>query len=91
MARPMQAAGASAISFAFGAALPVVAVVVSPISARIPATAVVGLVLLAILGAVGAQLGGAARARGALRVVVGGGIAMALTAGIGRLVGAAGL
>jgi VIT1/CCC1 family predicted Fe2+/Mn2+ transporter len=91
MARPLQAAAASAISFAVGAALPVVAVVAAPERARIPSTAAVGLVLLAVLGALGAQLGGAARTRGALRVVVGGGIAMALTAGIGRLVGAAGL
>ena len=91
MARPWQAAFASAVSFAVGAALPVVAVVVAPAAWRIPLTAAVGLVLLAALGAVGGRIGGASMARAALRVTVGGGIAMALTAGIGRLVGAAGL
>ena len=91
MARPWQAAVASAISFAVGAALPIVAVVFAPSRWRIPVVAVVGLVLLAILGAVGGRIGGAPMGRAALRVTVGGGVAMALTAGIGRLVGAAGL
>jgi VIT1/CCC1 family predicted Fe2+/Mn2+ transporter len=91
MARPLQAAVASAISFALGAALPIIAIVASPTSWRIPATAAVGLVLLAVLGALGGYIGGAPMGRAALRVTVGGGIAMALTAGIGHLVGAAGL
>jgi len=91
MARPWQAAIASAVSFAVGAALPIVAVVVAPKAARIPVVAGVGLVLLAVLGALGGRIGGASMRRAALRVTVGGGVAMALTAGIGRLVGAAGL
>jgi vacuolar iron transporter family protein len=88
---PWQAAIASAISFAIGAAFPIIAVVLAPKAWRIPMTAAVGLVLLAILGALGGRAGGAPMARAALRVTVGGGVAMALTAGIGRLVGAAGL
>jgi len=91
MARPWQAAIASAISFAVGASFPIVAVAAAPRAWRIPVTAIVGLVLLAVLGALGGRAGGASMTRAAVRVTVGGGVAMALTAGIGRLVGAAGL
>lgn len=91
LARPIQAAAASSVSFAIGAALPIAAMLASPKGIRIPAIAAVGLLLLAILGAVGGRLGGAGMRRAAIRVTVGGGVAMALTAAIGRLVGAAGV
>ena len=91
LARPLQAAVVSAVSFALGAALPLVVIVLAPIRARVPVTALAALVLLALLGAVGARLGGAPAGRAALRVTVGGSLAMGLTALIGQLVGTTGL
>jgi VIT1/CCC1 family predicted Fe2+/Mn2+ transporter len=90
-ARPLQAAVASALSFALGAALPLTLIVLAPIGVRIPVTALAALALLALLGVVGARLGGARVWRAALRVTIGGGLAMGLTALIGQLVGATGL
>jgi VIT1/CCC1 family predicted Fe2+/Mn2+ transporter len=87
-ARPVQAAVVSAASFAGGAALPLLALLLAPPAARIAVIAASALGLLALLGAVGGRLGGAAAGRAALRVTVGGGLAMAATALIGRLVGA---
>lgn len=91
MARPVQAAAVSALSFALGAALPLLVMAVAGAGLRIAATAVSSLAFLAVLGVVGGGLGGAPIGRAALRVTVGGGVAMAATALIGRLVGAAGL
>jgi VIT1/CCC1 family predicted Fe2+/Mn2+ transporter len=91
LARPLQAAVVSAVSFAVGAALPLVLIVLAPIGIRIPVTALGALALLALLGGVGARLGGASAGRAAMRVTVGGGLAMGLTALIGQLVGATGL
>jgi vacuolar iron transporter family protein len=91
LARPLQAAVVSAVSFAAGAALPLALIVLAPIEVRVPVTALAALVLLALLGAVGARLGGAPAGRAALRVTVGGALAMGLTALIGQLVGTAGL
>jgi len=91
LARPLQAAVVSALSFAVGAALPLALIVLAPMGGRIPVTALAALLLLALLGVVGARLGGAPAGRAALRVIAGGGLAMALTALIGQLVGAAGL
>jgi VIT1/CCC1 family predicted Fe2+/Mn2+ transporter len=91
LARPLQAAVVSAVSFAVGAALPLALIVLAPTGVRIPVTAVAALVLLAVLGTVGARLGGAPAAPAALRVIVGGGLAMGLTALIGQLVGATAL
>jgi VIT1/CCC1 family predicted Fe2+/Mn2+ transporter len=87
LARPFQAAWASAVSFSAGAALPLLAVAVTPSSARIGATAAVALVVLALLGDVGARLGGAPRRQATVRVVAWGAVAMAITAAIGALVG----
>jgi VIT1/CCC1 family predicted Fe2+/Mn2+ transporter len=87
LARPFQAAWTSALSFSSGAALPLVAVAVTPASARVAATVVVTLVALALLGDLGARLGGAPRRRATLRVVAWGAVAMAVTAGIGAVVG----
>jgi VIT1/CCC1 family predicted Fe2+/Mn2+ transporter len=91
LARPLQAAVVSAMSFALGAALPLVLIALAPTGVRIAVTALGALALLALLGVIGARLGGARPGRAALRVTVGGGLAMALTALIGQLVGATGL
>jgi VIT1/CCC1 family predicted Fe2+/Mn2+ transporter len=64
------------------------AVAVAPAAARVAAAVVVTLVALALLGDLGARLGGAPRRRAALRVVAWGAVAMAITSGIGALVGA---
>lgn len=90
-ARPVQAALVSATSFASLAALPIAALLVAPAALRIPVIACTSLVSLACLGALGGYLGGASLARPALRVVFGGGLAMAVTALVGRLFGLAGL
>ncbi len=87
--RPLQAAWVSAASFATFASLPLAAFIVAPASLRIPMIAATSLFSLAVLGAVGAHLGGAARIRAALRATVGGALAMAVTAGVGRLLGVA--
>ncbi|HEX4491575.1 MAG TPA: VIT family protein [Acidimicrobiia bacterium] len=85
-ARPFQASWTSAVSFTTAAIAPLIAVGLSPRNARVPATFVVALLALALLGVLGARAGGAPRTRAAARVVLGGGIAMALTALIGHLV-----
>jgi len=87
LARPLQAAWISAASFALFALVPIFAMLVSPPPWRIPTIAASSLVSLGVLGAFGSHLGGASLARGALRVMVGGGLAMAVTAAIGRLLG----
>jgi len=88
-ARPFQAAWASALSFSAGAILPVIAVAAAPGSARVVACVVVTVVALAILGWSGARLGGGSRQIATARVVIWGALAMAVTSGIGALVGAA--
>ncbi|WP_277968354.1 VIT1/CCC1 transporter family protein [Sphingomonas echinoides] len=87
-ARPVQAALASAASFALGAIFPVLMAFLFRGTALIEAVVVTTLVLLALLGATGARIGGAPLGRGALRVLFWGALAMAVTAGIGHLVGA---
>lgn len=89
LARPMQAAWISAVSFAAFAVVPIVALVVAPAALRIPAIAALSLVSLAALGAFGGHLGGAPLGRAALRVTIGGALAMAVTAAIGRIFGVA--
>jgi len=86
-ARPIQAALASAASFSVGAALPLAAVLFVPTTLISAAVAVGSLLLLGGLGAVGAWAGGAPIWRGAQRVLVLGAVAMAVTAGVGALVG----
>ncbi len=86
-ARPMQAAWASALAFSAGAILPLVAIGVSPGSNRALICVAVTLVALALLGATGAHLGGAPRLPATLRILVWSALAMAVTAGIGALVG----
>ena len=87
-ARPIQAALASAASFAFGAAPPALLAAPWPARGLTLAVVAVSLVLLLVLGAVAARLGGASPTRGALRVAFWGAVAMACTAAVGRVFGA---
>jgi VIT1/CCC1 family predicted Fe2+/Mn2+ transporter len=87
LARPFQAAWTSALSFSAGATLPLLAVAVTPARARVAVAVAVTLIALGLLGDLGARLGGAPRGPAAVRVVVWGALAMAITAGIGALVG----
>ena len=89
-ARPLQAALASAASFAVGAAVPLVTGVVSPMVHIVPIVAVTCLVLLALLGGLAARVGGARPLIGAARVTLWSALAMAVTAAAGALFGAAG-
>ncbi len=86
-ARPIQAALASAASFAVGAAMPLVVAVLSPEAGLIPLVSATSLVFLAALGGVAARVGGAGVWKGALRVTFWGALAMAITAGVGALFG----
>lgn len=87
-ARPVQAALASAGTFAVGAALPLLVAVLAPVSQLIWMVTASSLVFLALLGAMSARTGGAPVFRGAARVTFWGALAMALTAGVGALFGA---
>jgi VIT1/CCC1 family predicted Fe2+/Mn2+ transporter len=86
-ARPVQAALTSAATFAVGAAMPLLMVLVSPASMLVPIVSAASLVFLALLGAIGAKAGGANVLRATARVTFWGALAMALTAGIGALFG----
>ena len=86
-ARPLQAALTSAATFAVGAAMPLLMVVLAPAEWLVVAVSVASLVFLALLGAIGARAGGAGIWRATVRVTFWGAFAMALTAGIGRLFG----
>ena len=88
-ARPVQAALASAATFAIGAALPLVIAAVTPRAAIIMAVATSSLVCLAALGAVAASAGGAGRLRGAARVTFWSALALLMTALVGRVFGTA--
>ena len=88
-ARPIQAALTSAATFSVGAAMPLAMVLVSPSSQLVTVVSVTSLLFLALLGAVGAKAGGANVLKATLRVTFWGAFAMALTAGIGALVGTA--
>jgi VIT1/CCC1 family predicted Fe2+/Mn2+ transporter len=86
-ARPLQAALASAASFAIGAAMPLLVAVVVPDAYLIPLVGGGSVLFLAILGALAARIGGAGTTMGAIRVTFWGALAMAVTAGIGSLFG----
>ena len=88
-ARPIQAALTSAVTFAVGAAMPLLMVLISPAGMLSAFVTVASLLFLALLGAVGAQAGGSNILKGTLRVTFWGALAMALTAGIGLIVGRA--
>ncbi|MDH3230811.1 MAG: VIT family protein [Alphaproteobacteria bacterium] len=86
--RPVQAAVTSAATFSIGALLPLIAVVLAPLTHAILVVSIASLVGLALLGAVSASAGGAGIVKAAVRVTLWGALAMALTAGIGTLFGA---
>ena len=86
-ARPLQAALASAATFAAGALLPILAVMLAPAAALPVVVATISLVCLAGLGALAARAGGASITVGAGRVAFWGVLAMGLTAGVGRAFG----
>ena len=84
-ARPVQAALTSAATFSVGAAMPLLMVVISPAGAVVPIVSAASLGFLALLGAIGARAGGANVLRATARVTFWGALAMALTAGIGKV------
>ena len=86
-ARPLQAAAASAITFAIGASLPLLSILFMPVSWLIPGVAGSSLIVLTALGGIAAYAGGAKVVTGALRVLLWGAAAMAVTAGVGAAFG----
>jgi VIT1/CCC1 family predicted Fe2+/Mn2+ transporter len=86
--RPIQAALSSAGGFALGALMPLLVTAIAPAQGLIPLVSVSSLALLALLGGLAARAGGAGVMIGALRVTFWGGLAMAITAGIGWIFGA---
>ncbi len=88
-ARPVQAALTSAATFSVGAAMPLLMVTVSPSAVLVPIVSAASLGFLAVLGALGARAGGANVLKATTRVTFWGALAMALTAGIGAIVGKA--
>jgi vacuolar iron transporter family protein len=86
-AKPVQAALTSAVTFAVGAALPIIAVLAAPHQYLVAAVSGASLAFLALLGALGAKAGGAEVLRPTLRVAFWGALAMAVTAGIGAVFG----
>lgn len=89
LTRPVQAAWTSAASFACFATVPILALLVAPAPLRIPVIAALSRASLSVLGAFGAHLAGARLCPAALRVTLGGALAMTVTAVIGRIVGVA--
>ena len=87
-ARPLQATFASAAAFALGALPPLIIALLAPVSLIAGSIAGTSLVVLTVLGAVGAKIGGAPMMKAVLRVTFWGAMAMGLTAGIGHLFGA---
>jgi VIT1/CCC1 family predicted Fe2+/Mn2+ transporter len=91
LANPWHAAIASATSFTIGALLPLVAILAPPASWRVPVTFVAVLAALAVTGELSARLGDTSRRAAVARVVIGGGLGMLATYGVGRLVHTAGI
>ena len=87
-ARPLQAAVTSAITYASGAALPLIVTALAPQAAMVWIVTIASLAVLTVLGAMAARAGGAGMMVGAVRVLFWGAFAMAVTAGIGKLFGA---
>lgn len=88
---PWQAALSSAVAFTLGALLPLLTILLLPPAIRVPITFVAVLVALALTGTVSAHLGGSSKRRAVLRLVVGGALALAVTWGIGTLLGTSGV
>src|SRR5262245_56217137 len=89
VARPVQAAFASAGTFSLGALLPLIIVLLFPVSSLVWAVSIGSLLFLAVLGSISARAGGASTAAATVRVTFWGALAMALTAGVGALFGVA--
>jgi VIT1/CCC1 family predicted Fe2+/Mn2+ transporter len=89
LARPAQAAAASALSFTSGALLPLLAILLPPVALRVPVTFVAVLIALGLAGALSARIGGSNIRRAVLRVVIGGALGLAFTYGVGHLFGTA--
>jgi VIT1/CCC1 family predicted Fe2+/Mn2+ transporter len=89
-ARPLQAAAASAVSFAVGAALPLLVVALAPDKGLLASVFATSVIFLALLGGIAARTGGASVAKGSMRITFWGALAMIITAGVGTLFGAAG-
>ena len=87
---PLKTAEFNALSFTAGAVLPIAAFLLVPNGDRTVAVVVSALLALLALGVAGARAGGAPILRAAVRVCIGGGLAMAVTAAVGRLVGGIG-
>jgi VIT1/CCC1 family predicted Fe2+/Mn2+ transporter len=87
--RPLQAAGASAASYAAGAAVPLIVGAAGPRTSLIPVVCISSLLMLALLGALAAHAGGANKLRGSVRVTFWGALAMVVTAGVGAAFGTA--
>jgi VIT1/CCC1 family predicted Fe2+/Mn2+ transporter len=85
LTNPWQAAGASALAFTVGSVLPLMAILLPPVSWRVPVTFVAVLVALALTGAISAYLGDTSRRAAIVRVVVGGALGMLVTYGVGHL------
>jgi len=79
------------VAFAIGGILPLIVILLPPASWRVPATFVVVMIALAATGLVGAHLGGSSRLTAAVRVVVGGALALIVTFAIGALLGTTGI
>ena len=88
---PWHAAYASAIAFFLGASLPLATIVFAPADMRVQLTFIVVMFALALTGSVAAAIGGSSKLRATIRVVVGGGLALAVTYGIGMLLGVSGV
>jgi VIT1/CCC1 family predicted Fe2+/Mn2+ transporter len=91
LTNPTHAAISSGIAFTAGAVLPIAAITLAPAAIRIPVTFVAVLVALAATGTISARLGGAGKRRAVWRLVVGGALAMAVTWGVGLLLGVSGI
>jgi VIT1/CCC1 family predicted Fe2+/Mn2+ transporter len=89
LANPVQASLVSALSFIAGAILPILVVLLATATIRVPVTMAVTIVGLVALGSLGARLGGAPQRRAAIRVFIGGTLALLISLGIGRLTGSA--
>lgn len=88
LANPLEAAIASAVAFAFGAGVPIVAAIFSNQQSGTWLIMTISLIALGVSGSVGALIGGGHIVRAALRVLIGGGVAMAITFAIGHMIGA---
>lgn len=89
LTRPLQAAAASAVAFTVGAVLPLIAILVPPAAWRVPVCVAVVLLALAFTGWLSVRIGGGHPGKAIARVVLGGGLGLAVTYVIGHLFGAA--